>query len=61
MLAPTLGGSIFAWSITEGVDLVGFPFDLNLIFIIFGLAFYISNVLCALLPVSLDKQMKKND
>ncbi|KAI0208997.1 hypothetical protein LSAT2_006341 [Lamellibrachia satsuma] len=54
-LAPTVGGSIFAWSITSGVK-IGFPFDVNLVFIIFGSVFLASNILCSLTPKRLNQQ-----
>ena len=60
MLAPTLGGSIFAWSIEHGKH-IGFPFDVNLIFLIFSAVYFISNTLNAFVPARLDKQRKKDD
>lgn len=56
-LAPTVGGSLFAWSITSGVK-IGFPFDVNLVFIIFGSVFLASNVLCSVTPQRLNHQHK---
>ena len=58
MLAPTVGGSIFAWSIEHHRP---FPFDVNLIFIIFGAVYYVSNIVSAFIPSRLDKQCKKDN
>ena len=57
-LAPTLGGSIYAWSIVHGVK-IGFPFDMNLVFILFSFTYLISNIMCARLPESLNRQSVK--
>ncbi|XP_067670679.1 uncharacterized protein [Haliotis asinina] len=59
-LAPTVGGSVYAWSISYGAEYLGPPFDHNLAFLIFGLVFAISLIQCLLLPESLNKQTKKS-
>ncbi len=59
-LAPTVGGSIFAWSITDG-QRIGFPFDVNLIFIIFGAVFLVANIICAVMPERLNRQNKPQE
>ena len=48
-LGPTVGGAIFAWSITIG-QRFGFPLDVNLVFLMFGVVFFVGNVMCSLLP-----------
>ncbi|XP_046557694.1 protein ZINC INDUCED FACILITATOR-LIKE 1-like [Haliotis rubra] len=59
-LAPTVGGSVYAWSISYGAEYLGPPFDHNLVFLIFGLVFAISIIQCLVLPESLNKQTKKS-
>ncbi|XP_071094091.1 uncharacterized protein [Haliotis cracherodii] len=59
-LAPTVGGSVYAWSISYGAEHLGPPFDHNLAFLIFGLVFSISVIECLMLPESLNKQTKKS-
>ena len=56
-LGPTVGGSVFAWSLSHG-RYIGFPFDVNLIFIMFALVFLASNVLTVFMPRTLEKQKK---
>ncbi len=56
-LAPILGGSSFAWSITSGAK-IGFPFDVNLVFIMFGLVYLINNFISVAIPKSLQNQKK---
>ena len=56
-LGPTVGGSVFAWSIAHGRH-IGFPFDVNLIFIIFALVFLASSILSVFMPKSLENQKK---
>ncbi|XP_050408117.1 uncharacterized protein LOC126823364 [Patella vulgata] len=57
-LAPTVGGSLFAWSVGYGSQHIGAPFDVNLSFIFFGLVFMLSCLMCIFLPKSLNKQKK---
>jgi len=58
-LAPTLGGGLYTWSLTKGKDM-GFPFDVNLVFLMFGLCYFFASVLVAQMPRHLDKQTKKD-
>ncbi|KAK6190747.1 hypothetical protein SNE40_002543 [Patella caerulea] len=57
-LAPTVGGSLFAWSVGYGSQHIGAPFDVNLSFIFFGLVFMLSCLMCIFLPKSLNEQKK---
>ena len=52
-LGPTIGGAIFSWSITVG-HRYGFPFDVNMVFVMFGFVFVIGNVLCSVMPERLN-------
>ena len=48
-LGPSVGGAIYAWSVSVGRN-IGFPLDVNLVFIIFGFIYFMCNVLCAFMP-----------
>ncbi|XP_065841418.1 uncharacterized protein [Oscarella lobularis] len=56
MLAPSFGGSLFAWSIDRGATRVGFPFDYHLAFYFFSIAYLAALLLSTNLPNSLQKQ-----
>ncbi|ESO95559.1 hypothetical protein LOTGIDRAFT_175151 [Lottia gigantea] len=54
-LAPTIGGSMFAWSVSNSL---GPPFDVNLAFVLMGLVLTFSGIFSIMLPKSLNKQRK---
>ncbi|XP_062597869.1 uncharacterized protein LOC134259279 [Saccostrea cucullata] len=54
-LAPTIGGSVFAWSI--GNDL-GAPFDVNISFFMFGFILWLTSVYSLFIPESLNRKKK---
>ncbi|XP_074642264.1 uncharacterized protein LOC141899713 isoform X2 [Tubulanus polymorphus] len=56
-LGPLFSGSMFAWSISSGVNL-GYPFDVNFAFVMLSICFAICIFCDLFLPVSLDKQKK---
>lgn len=55
-MAPTVGGSLFAWSLTANI---GFPLDINLVFILFGFVFLMANILTVYIPERLNRQHSK--
>ncbi|XP_031560833.1 probable peptide/nitrate transporter At3g43790 [Actinia tenebrosa] len=52
--APSVGGSLFAWSISSGYK-IGFPFNMNLAFIFFGFVYLVASTLSCFLSDSLNK------
>ncbi|XP_062585104.1 uncharacterized protein LOC134246757 [Saccostrea cucullata] len=54
-LAPTIGGSVFAWSI--GNDL-GAPFDVNISFFMFEFILWLTSVYSLFIPESLNRKKK---
>lgn len=52
-LAPTIGGSVFAWSISSSL---GPPFDVNIAFFMFGLILWGTSVYSIFIPESLNKK-----
>lgn len=57
-LAPTVGGSIFAWSISYGAKHLGPPFDVSLSFFVMSLCTFITIVSAVTLPERLTQQKK---
>ncbi|XP_065842032.1 uncharacterized protein [Oscarella lobularis] len=55
-LAPSFGGSLFAWCISWGAKRIGFPFDYHLVFYLFSIVYLIALLLSVKLPNSLQKQ-----
>ncbi|XP_074642716.1 uncharacterized protein LOC141899965 isoform X2 [Tubulanus polymorphus] len=55
--APTVGGSLFAWSITKGRQF-GYPFDVNCVFIMFSLVYMVSLIVVLSIPNRLNFQNK---
>ena len=49
-------GSVFAGSLSSATLSIGFPFDYNLIFVIFGLVFLFTVVMATCLPSTINKQ-----
>ncbi|XP_064646304.1 uncharacterized protein LOC135499473 [Lineus longissimus] len=56
-LAPIVGGSIYAWSITARLR---YPFDVNCVFVLFGLCYAVTHIIVLFLPERLDKQHKRH-
>jgi len=56
--APLIGGSLFSWSLIHGRN-IGFPFDVNLAFLFFGIVYLSCNVISVFLPLNLEKQKKR--
>ncbi|XP_062597374.1 uncharacterized protein LOC134258806 [Saccostrea cucullata] len=52
-LAPTIGGSIFAWSIGNNLEA---PFDVNLPFFIFGFILWLISIYSLFMPESLNRK-----
>ncbi|XP_022344919.2 uncharacterized protein LOC111137655 [Crassostrea virginica] len=57
-LAPTIGGSVYAWSISNDL---GPPFDVNLAFFMFGLLLWGTSVYSIFTPESLNKKKVDSD
>ncbi|VDI82976.1 Hypothetical predicted protein [Mytilus galloprovincialis] len=57
-LAPTVGGSVFAWSISYGAKHLGPPFDVSLSFFFMSLCCFITIVSAVTLPERLTRQKK---
>lgn len=55
-IAPLACGSIYAWSIVQDY---GYPIDVNLMFIIFGLVYMAAVIFNLFIPERLNKQRKK--
>lgn len=49
-------GSVFASSLSPATLAIGFPFDYNLIFVLFGLVFLGTVVMATCLPSTINKQ-----
>ena len=49
-------GSVFAGSLSSATLAIGFPFNYNLIFVIFGLVFLSTVVMATCLPSTINKQ-----
>ena len=56
-VAPIFGGGLYSVSLTEKARAIGFPFDYNLIFIIFSVVYFAVLFMTACTPTSLDHQM----
>jgi hypothetical protein len=56
MIAPIFAGSVFAASLSPTTLAIGFPFNYNLIFVLFGIVFLSTAFLATCLPTSLNKQ-----
>ena len=55
-IAPIFGGGLYSVSLTEKARAIGFPFDYNLIFIIFSVVYFAVIFMTACMPASLDHQ-----
>lgn len=55
-IAPIFAGSVFAASLSPSTLAIGFPFNYNLIFVLFGVVFLSTVFLATCLPSSLNKQ-----
>ena len=55
-IAPIFAGSVFAGSLSSATLQIGFPFNYNLIFVIFGTVFLSTVVMATCLPSSINKQ-----
>lgn len=55
-VAPIFAGSVFAASLSPATLAIGFPFNYNLIFVLFGCVFLSTAFLATCLPASLNKQ-----
>lgn len=55
-VAPIFAGSVFAASLSPATLAIGFPFNYNLIFVLFGGVFLSTAFLATCLPASLNKQ-----
>ena len=55
-IAPIFAGSVFAASLSPSMLAIGFPFNYNLIFVLFGVVFLSTVFLATCLPSSLNKQ-----
>ncbi|XP_064612549.1 uncharacterized protein LOC135476450 [Liolophura sinensis] len=58
-MAPTIGGSVFAWSISYGTFHIGAPFDVYLSFLMFSVVFWLSTIYSIFTPECLNRQSKK--
>ncbi|XP_065840287.1 uncharacterized protein [Oscarella lobularis] len=58
-VAPSVGASLFAWSISEGKGHVGFLLDYHLVFYFISTVFLISLLLSVYLPSKLQKQKRE--
>ncbi|XP_071093267.1 uncharacterized protein [Haliotis cracherodii] len=56
-LAPAMGGSVFAWTVSQGSE-IGPPFDVSFAFFLFGLVFWLTILMCLVLPERLNRQKK---
>ncbi|XP_067685409.1 uncharacterized protein [Haliotis asinina] len=54
-LAPAMGGSVFAWTVSRGS---GPPFDVSFAFFLFGVVFWVTILMCLMLPERLNRQKK---
>ncbi|XP_046557359.1 protein ZINC INDUCED FACILITATOR-LIKE 1-like isoform X2 [Haliotis rubra] len=54
-LAPAMGGSVFAWTVSRGS---GPPLDVSFAFFLFGVVFWITILMCLILPERLNRQKK---
>ncbi|XP_065841582.1 uncharacterized protein [Oscarella lobularis] len=57
--SPSVGGSLFAWSIGWGEGHLGFPFGHHLVFYFFSIVYLVALLLSVNLPSSLQKQKKQ--
>lgn len=57
-LAPAVGGSVFAWSISYGAVHFGPPFDVSLSFFVMSLCTFLTVISAVTLPERLTKQKK---
>ena len=55
-VAPILSGSVFAGSLSSATLAIGFPFNYNLIFVLFGIVFLSTVVMATCLPSTINKQ-----
>ena len=55
-MAPLFAGSVFAASLSPSALAIGFPFNYNLVFVIFGTVFLATVVISTCLPSSINKQ-----
>ena len=55
-IAPIFAGSVFAASLSPATLAIGFPFNYNLIFVLFGGVFLSTAFLAMCVPASLNKQ-----
>ena len=55
-IAPIFAGSVFAASLSPSTLAIGFPFNYNLVFVLFGVVFLSTAFLAMCLPSSLNKQ-----
>ncbi|XP_065827373.1 uncharacterized protein [Oscarella lobularis] len=55
-MAPSFGGSMFAWSISWGANHIGFPFDYHLVFYFFSIVYLTALLPSVNLPNSVQKQ-----
>ena len=58
-IAPSVGGSLFAWSISKGKGHIGFLLDYHLVFYFISTVFLISLLLSVYLPSKLQKQKRE--
>ena len=67
MIAPTLVGSTFSWSLTnikgieDNVKPLGFPFNQHFPFFVLSVLSVINAALCSKIPSYLDKSQRLND